>query len=1002
MPVTRFFVVLLLGFAALTMPALAGGGPETTLVVVNADSPTSLRVANDYVRMRDIPANHVLHLDHVPAAPVIPIDAFRERILQPIEDYLKSRGLADDVDTVAYSTGFPYAVDFSADLKAKNVKPGRLVRNRHASLTSLTYLYQRVLAQDPEGYLGENVNGYFRKPESLGGANSARRGPNGDERRLAIEARGAMASKDWKRAAEALTKLTASYPFDAGNWYNLACCLAVLDQTDRALDALEKAVEHGFRDANHASTDIDLEGLKGEPAFERLLDAMRNAGGGGVQPSHGFSARQAWKGNDAPEEATNENQVDRYRLAVMLGWTGAYGNSRDEVLSCLLSAAASDGTRPDGTVYLMVNGDKNRIGPRQGFYRGTIDALARLGRKTEILEAGTDGQDGVLPKGRDDVIGLVTGRATFAWGKEMPPLLPGSIADHLTSFAAHFGTAGQTKCTEFIRHGAAGTSGTVAEPLNAFVKFPVPFIHVHYARGCSLAEAHYQSIWMPYQTMVLGDPLARPFARFADVSFAPPLAEEPLSGTATLPVLIDAPPGHAPAVLELWVDGVRTATAPVTSELTWDTTQAADGWHEIRAVAVGGDSIQTRSYVSAEVEVRNGTQGVTVTAPEGPLAPSADLSLKGKVEGALTEVDLLRGSRVVVSAPVKGSGWRLEVPASRFGEGTTRLRVAGRTADGKTVLSKAFDVTVESQATRQLPSVVAETEALPGLRATLTDDQGEEHPAILGSLGQGPGRTLRHDLADRGQPTPHGIQAEGYLVVESAGTWEIEVRASGPVKLSIGGQELLSLDAVPPNGRVFASVPLELGHHPIVLEARGALANRVGLYLSGPRATAPLLGARLVHVPPEAQRASQPIEVVDADTPTARPGLLNDQRGGKGLAVPTDGFEVHWKRTERNLLGVALFPQRGKGAPAFPSDWIVEVRSSTRGRWKAVKNLETFFCPPTEAPQKDASNPLTYVYLAFDKTSARQLRVRPAPEAAGTAEGVRLNELIVFGKSKRR
>ena len=42
-------------------------------------------------------------------------------------------------------------------------------------------------------------------------------------------------------------------------------------------------------------------------------------------------------------------------------------------------------------------------------------------------------------------------------------MLPGSIADHLTSFAAHFGTSGQTKCTEFIRHGAAGTSGTVAD-----------------------------------------------------------------------------------------------------------------------------------------------------------------------------------------------------------------------------------------------------------------------------------------------------------------------------------------------------------------------------------------------------------------------------------------------------------------------------------------------------------------------------------------------------------
>jgi len=45
----------------------AGGSPETTLLVVNADSPLSLTVANHYVKLRQIPENHVVWLHDIPA-----------------------------------------------------------------------------------------------------------------------------------------------------------------------------------------------------------------------------------------------------------------------------------------------------------------------------------------------------------------------------------------------------------------------------------------------------------------------------------------------------------------------------------------------------------------------------------------------------------------------------------------------------------------------------------------------------------------------------------------------------------------------------------------------------------------------------------------------------------------------------------------------------------------------------------------------------------------------
>lgn len=57
--------------------------------------------------------------------------------------------------------------------------------------------------------------------------------------------------------------------------YNLACSLSLCGRADDAIDALEQAVELGYRDLAHLLGDPDLTALHGEPRFRALLERLR-------------------------------------------------------------------------------------------------------------------------------------------------------------------------------------------------------------------------------------------------------------------------------------------------------------------------------------------------------------------------------------------------------------------------------------------------------------------------------------------------------------------------------------------------------------------------------------------------------------------------------------------------------------------------------------------------------------------------------------------------------
>jgi hypothetical protein len=266
-------------------------------------------------------------------------------------------------------------------------------------------------------------------------------------------------------------------------------------------------------------------------------------------------------------------------LAAMLAYIGGPATTLDQALASLRASAGADGSRPAGTIYFMASSDVARTGPRRWAFRPAAEALRKLGVKAEVL-------DGVLPPKKPDVAGAVIGIANFDWASSGSTILPGAFCDHLTSTAGVMSGAGQTLLSEYIKHGAAGSCGTVTEPYNLQAKFPTAFVQVYYASGCTLAEAFYQAVACPYQQLLVGDPLCRPWAKIPVVRVTGLKEGERLSKPRWLSAVVRS--AEPVTRLELYVDGKLRATGKPGKRLLLDPAGLSAGAHEARVVAAAG------------------------------------------------------------------------------------------------------------------------------------------------------------------------------------------------------------------------------------------------------------------------------------------------------------------------------------------------------------------------------------------------------------------------------
>ena len=501
-----------------------------------------------------------------------------------------------------------------------------------------------------------------------------------------------------------------------------------------------------------------------------------------------------------------EGGGNQYRLCTMLAVTSGRGNSIDEAIGCLRTAKKADGTRPKGTIYFCET-DDIRSKTRTPRFAPAIHDLRRAGVHGEIVST-------TLPTGKSDVAGLMAGIATFSWPASQSTILPGAVCEHLTSFGGALAEGnGQTPLTEFIRYGAAGASGAVVEPFSHYQKFPLADMQVHYARGATLAEAFYLSVFGPYQLLIVGDPLCMPWAQIPQVSLDDIKPSAILTGTADLAAMAK---GSKVDRVHYFVDGRRVAQRPAGTIITLNTTDFADGYHEVTAVAITADEIETQGRRTVSVNFDNHKQTVELTPDKRGLRWGDTLTLKAK--SSASEGGIVLANGLVVGQFTEDQG-EVQVPARDLGIGPVTFLAISNLPKSAVSVPLRMLVTANDPlpALRSRPLVrgirlqTASQKSVP-VQETLAENW-------LKMAGVNPGEAFAMEGFFEVAPLTKGTIASAAEDVTSQDIRQFQVRYTGSIKLTVDETTLHEGEAGD-YGQVFLPIALAPGLHRLRVAGR--------------------------------------------------------------------------------------------------------------------------------------------------------------------------------------
>jgi len=246
-------------------------------------------------------------------------------------------------------------------------------------------------------------------------------------------------------------------------------------------------------------------------------------------------------------------------------------------------AVASDGSFPTADILCMEGADDARGArdPECEFATRYLDLAGLPGDWVTPHDSSLQGHT---------VAAYFTGAANIKNAIYGNTYVPGAITGNVTSYGAapkNFfcdksgktcpESESQTSIARFVRAGATGTHGTVAEPLNNV--FPSAGTLLYYTFGYNLGESYFfNQQFLYWVNLYIGDPLATPYAERPLVVVD---AEAPEGGD--LGVTASHPDGVAE--IRLYVAGERVATAKGDT-LSWPVEGLEGEVLDVLAVAV--------------------------------------------------------------------------------------------------------------------------------------------------------------------------------------------------------------------------------------------------------------------------------------------------------------------------------------------------------------------------------------------------------------------------------
>lgn len=365
---------------------------------------------------------------------------------------------------------------------------------------------------------------------------------------------------------------------------------------------------------------------------------------------------------------------------MMLGYVGQNGNDVETVLETIQRGVTSDHRGLRRGIYFVVSEDV-RSKCRQWQYEPAVNELKTRGITATVTTN--------FPVGVDNVMGLLMG-AEKVDPAQIGSFAPGAMAEHLTSWSAEFQRP-QTKVTEWLKAGATASVGSVVEPYSNHNKFPSARFYVHYASGCTMLESLYQSIACPLQTLMLGDPMARPYAIPLAVRL---IGADRLENKFTYVAQARCQLPNVAFRYSFLLDGREIQTVSSNNSYQVRAEDLSDGYHELRAVARLNNKVEFSASVDKGILIERLGRGVSILPDIKKLMKykhAIEVQIKGTERPE--QLRLLAGERVIDQVPYSDDA-RLVLNELLVGEGPIRIRAVGVYEDGMEVSSAPVGVTI--------------------------------------------------------------------------------------------------------------------------------------------------------------------------------------------------------------------------------------------------------------------------------------------------------------------